>query len=197
MADRFDVVVIGGGPGGYNCAIRAGQLGLSVACIDDRGVFGGTCLNVGCIPSKALLHASELYEAARKDFPKLGIAGTPKLDLAAMMRHKEQVVGQLTKGIEFLFRKNKVEGIIGRGKIAAPGKVVVQTKSENREISAAHIVIATGSEVTPLPGTQTKIVSGGKNRRRCTWRLLHPQRRCRVRHLAAPPALRNSDRSTL
>src|SRR5438270_1238113 len=154
MADRFDVVVIGGGPGDYNCAIRAGQLGLSVACIDDRGVFGGTCLNVGCIPSKARLHASELYEAARTDFPKLGISGTPELDLAAMMRHKEQVVGQLTKGIEFLFRKNKVEGIIGRAKITAAGKVTVQTKGGNREISAAHIVIATGSEVTPLPGVE-------------------------------------------
>jgi dihydrolipoamide dehydrogenase len=152
MADRFDVVVIGGGPGGYNCAIRAGQLGLSVACVDDRGVFGGTCLNVGCIPSKALLHASELYEAARKEFPKLGIAGKPELDLASMMRHKEQVVTQLTKGIEFLFRKNKVEGIIGRGKITAPGKVVVQTKGATRELSATNIVIATGSEVTPLAG---------------------------------------------
>src|SRR5437763_9329391 len=134
MADRFDVVVIGGGPGGYNCAIRAGQLGMSVACIDDRGVFGGTCLNVGCIPSKALLHASELYEVARHDFPKFGITGTPGLDLAAMMRHKEQVVGQLTKGIEFLFRKNKVEGIPGRAKIAAPGKILLQTNGASREI---------------------------------------------------------------
>ena len=120
MADRFDVVVIGGGPGGYNCAIRLGQLGLSVACVDDRGSFGGTCLNIGCIPSKALLHSSELYEEARKEFPRLGITGTPGLDLNAMMAHKQQVVGQLTKGVEFLFRKNKVEGIVGRGQIAAP-----------------------------------------------------------------------------
>ncbi len=152
MADRFDVVVIGGGPGGYNCAIRLGQLRLSVACVDDRGAFGGTCLNVGCIPSKALLHASELYEHARRDFPKLGITGTPGVDLAAMMAHKEQVVGQLTKGIEFLFRKNKVEGIVGRAKIAAPGKVLVQAKAGAREIATDHIVIATGSEATPLPG---------------------------------------------
>src|SRR5438067_1686510 len=152
MADRFDVVVIGGGPGGYNCAIRAGQLGLKAACIDDRGVFGGTCLNVGCIPSKALLNASDLYEVARKDFPKFGITGAPGIDLAAMMRHKDQVVGQLTKGIEFLFRKNKVEGIVGRARITAPGKVVVQSKNGSREISADQIVIATGSEVTPLPG---------------------------------------------
>jgi dihydrolipoamide dehydrogenase len=152
MADRFDVVVIGGGPGGYNCAIRLGQLGLSAACIDDRGAFGGTCLNIGCIPSKALLHASELYEQARKDFPKLGITGAPGFDLAAMMSHKNLVVGQLTKGVEYLFRKNRVEGIVGRAKIAAPGKVIVQTNSGAREISTAHIVIATGSEVTPLPG---------------------------------------------
>jgi dihydrolipoamide dehydrogenase len=152
MADRFNVVVIGGGPGGYNCAIRLGQLGLSVACVDDRGAFGGTCLNVGCIPSKALLHASELYEHARKDFPKLGITGTPGVDLATMMAHKERVVGQLTKGVEFLFRKNKVEGIVGRAKIAAPGKVLVQAKAGAREIATDHIVIATGSEATPLPG---------------------------------------------
>ena len=152
MADRFDAVVIGGGPGGYNCAIRLGQLGLSAACVDDRGPFGGTCLNVGCIPSKALLHSSELYELARKEFPRLGITGTPGLDLSAMMAQKQQVVGQLTKGIEYLFRKNKVEGIVGRGQIAAPGKVIVSTKDGTRELATAHIVIATGSEVTPLPG---------------------------------------------
>ncbi len=152
MADRFDVVVIGGGPGGYNCAIRLGQLGLSVACVDDRGVFGGTCLNVGCIPSKALLHASELYEAARKEFPKFGITATPGYDLPAMMAQKQQAVAQLTKGIEYLFRKNKVEGVIGRAQIAAPGKVTVQTKDGMRELQSGHIVIATGSEVTPLPG---------------------------------------------
>ena len=154
MADRFDVVVIGGGPGGYNCAIRLGQLGLSAACIDDRGTFGGTCLNVGCIPSKALLHASELYELARKDFSKFGITGTPGLDLNAMMAEKQQVVEQLTKGVEFLFRKNKVEGIVGRGKITAPGRVQVKSQSGTRDISADHIVIATGSEVTPLPGVK-------------------------------------------
>jgi dihydrolipoamide dehydrogenase len=152
MADRFDAVVIGGGPGGYNCAIRLGQLGLSAACVDDRGAFGGTCLNIGCIPSKALLHSSELYEQARKEFSKLGITGTPGLDLKAMMAQKQQVVGQLTKGVEFLFRKNKVEGIVGRGHIAAPGKVTVQTKDRTRELATDHIVIATGSDVTPLPG---------------------------------------------
>jgi dihydrolipoamide dehydrogenase len=154
MADRFDVVVIGGGPGGYNCAIRLGQLGLSAACIDDRGRFGGTCLNVGCIPSKALLHASELYELARKDFLKFGITGTPGLDLPAMMAQKQQAVDQLTRGVEFLFRKNKVEGIIGRAKITAPGRMRVKSQDGIREISADHIVIATGSEVTPLPGVK-------------------------------------------
>jgi dihydrolipoamide dehydrogenase len=154
MADRFDVVVIGGGPGGYNCAIRLGQLGLSAACIDDRGRFGGTCLNVGCIPSKALLHASELYELARKDFPKFGITGTPGLDLPAMMAQKQQAVDQLTRGVEFLFRKNKVEGIVGRAKITAPGRMQVKSRDGIRDISADHIVIATGSEVTPLPGVK-------------------------------------------
>src|SRR5438045_825255 len=100
MADSFDVVVIGGGPGGYNAAIRAGQLGLKAACIDKRGTFGGTCLNIGCIPSKALLHASERFEEAQKEFPKLGIKATVELDLAAMMGHKTKVVGELTRGVE-------------------------------------------------------------------------------------------------
>jgi len=100
MSENFDVVVIGGGPGGYNCAIRLGQLGLSVACVDKRGSFGGTCLNVGCIPSKALLHATDLYTVARLDFPRFGITGTPGIDLAAMMAHKNKVVGELTKGVQ-------------------------------------------------------------------------------------------------
>ncbi len=153
MADQFDVVVIGGGPGGYNCAIRAGQLGLKVACVDQRGTFGGTCLNVGCIPSKALLHASELYEEAKTKFPKMGIVTQGiAVDLAAMMAHKEKVVGELTKGVEFLFKKNKVEGIVGAATISAPGKVSVRTKEALRELSAKHIVIATGSDVAPLPG---------------------------------------------
>lgn len=154
MADRFDVVVIGGGPGGYNCAIRLGQLGLSAACIDDRGRFGGTCLNVGCIPSKALLHASELYELARKDFARFGITGSPGLDLPAMMAQKQQAVDQLTRGVEFLFRKNKVEGIVGRAKITAPGRVQVKSQTGILEIFTDHVVIATGSEVTPLPGVK-------------------------------------------
>lgn len=162
MADSFDVVVIGGGPGGYNCAIRLGQLGLKAACIDSRGSFGGTCLNVGCIPSKALLHASDLYQMARLDFPRLGITGTLGLDLNAMMAHKNKVVGELTKGVEFLLKKNKCEAIVGTAKIAAPGRVTVTTKTGTRELETKHIVIATGSDVAPLPGVtidEDRIVS--------------------------------------
>ena len=152
MADSFDVVVIGGGPGGYNCAIRAGQLGLTAACVDKRGSFGGTCLNVGCIPSKALLHVSDLLEVARHDFPRFGLTGEPGFDLPKMMAHKLKVVGELTKGVEFLFKKNKVEGIVGAAKIAGAGRVSVKTKDGARELSARNIVIATGSDVAPLPG---------------------------------------------
>ena len=152
MSESYDVVVIGGGPGGYNCAIRLAQLGLSAACVDKRGSFGGTCLNVGCIPSKALLHASELYEEARKTFPKMGINGPVSLDLVAMMAHKEKAVSELTKGVEFLFKKNKVNGIVGEGRLTAPGKVSVKTKDGVRELEAKHIVIATGSDVATLPG---------------------------------------------
>ncbi|HLY04963.1 MAG TPA: dihydrolipoyl dehydrogenase [Rhizomicrobium sp.] len=163
MADTFDVVVIGGGPGGYNAAIRAGQLGLTVACIDSRGTFGGTCLNIGCIPSKALLYTSELYELATKDFAKLGIKGTAAVDLPAMMAHKTKVVGELTRGVEYLFKKYKAEGIVGAARIAAPGQVEVRTRDGNtRMLTAKHVVIATGSDVAPLPGVtidEKKIVS--------------------------------------
>jgi dihydrolipoamide dehydrogenase len=153
MADSFDVVVIGGGPGGYNAAIRLGQLGLSAACVDKRGAFGGTCLNIGCIPSKALLHASERFHEAQTDFAKLGIKAKVDLDLTAMMAQKTKVVGELTKGVEFLFKKNKVEGIVGEGRIAAPGKVEVKTADGKiRALSAKHIIIATGSDSAPLPG---------------------------------------------
>src|SRR4029077_5165494 len=100
---QYDVVIIGGGPGGYNAAIRAGQLGLKVACVEKRATLGGTCLNVGCIPSKALLHASQLYEIALEEFASIGIEVTPKLNLPAMMKQKDESVGQLTKGVEFLF----------------------------------------------------------------------------------------------
>jgi dihydrolipoamide dehydrogenase len=153
MADSFDVVVIGGGPGGYNAAIRAGQLGLKSACIDKRGTFGGTCLNVGCIPSKALLHTSHLFDEAANELPKLGIKTSVTLDLAGMMAHKTKVVGELTRGVEFLLKKNKAEAIVGEGRIAAPGKVDVKlADGSTRTLETKHIVIATGSDVMPLPG---------------------------------------------
>ena len=153
MADNFDVVIIGGGPAGYNAGIRAGQLGLRAAVVEMRGTLGGTCLNVGCIPSKSLLHASELFESASKDFAGMGIKVTPELDLPTMMQAKSDSVGQLTKGIEFLFRKNKVEWIRGAGRIAGPGRVAVTAQDGSvRELQAKNIVIATGSEPMPLPG---------------------------------------------
>jgi len=152
MADTFDVIVIGGGPGGYNTAIRAGQLGLSAACVDKRGSFGGTCLNIGCIPSKALLHASERFHEAQSEFAALGIKATVELDLPAMMARKDKVVGELTKGVEYLFKKNKVEGIVGEARIAGPGKVEVKGKDGVRTLTAKNIVIATGSDVAKLPG---------------------------------------------
>src|SRR5215510_9764039 len=117
MSETYDVVIIGAGPGGYNCATRCGQLGLKVALIEKRDKLGGTCLNVGCIPSKALLHASELYEAAGKDFAVMGIEAAPKLNLAKMLAYKADGVSGLTKGIEFLFKKNKVDWVKGAGKI--------------------------------------------------------------------------------
>jgi dihydrolipoamide dehydrogenase len=145
--------VIGGGPGGYNAAIRLGQLGLSSACIDKRGTFGGTCLNVGCIPSKALLHASERLHEAETDFAKLGIKAKVELDLPAMMAQKTKVVGELTKGVEFLLKKAKSEAIVGEAKITAPGKVEVKmADGKTRSLTAKNIVIATGSDVAPLPG---------------------------------------------
>lgn len=150
----YDVIIIGGGPGGYNAAIRAGQLGLSVACIEGRSTLGGTCLNVGCMPSKALLHASELYEAAASgELGHLGIEVKPSLNLQQMMKQKDESVSGLTKGIEFLFRKNKVDWIKGWGKLDGVGKVKVSDEQGNvSEYQAKDIVIATGSEPTPLPG---------------------------------------------
>jgi dihydrolipoamide dehydrogenase len=157
MADptSYDVVIIGGGPGGYNAAIRAGQLGLKTAVVEKRGTLGGTCLNVGCMPSKALLHASELYAAAGHEFAHLGIEVTPKLNLGQMMKQKQESVTQLTKGIEFLFKKNKVDWIKGAGRIAGAGKVEV-TGEDGRAVTLAakNIVIATGSEPAGLPGVK-------------------------------------------
>ncbi len=152
MAD-YDLIIIGGGPGGYNGAIRAGQLGLKVACVEMRETLGGTCLNVGCIPSKSLLHASEMFDLANKDFAGLGIEVTPKLNLPTMMKQKTDSVGQLTKGIEFLFKKNKVDWLKGAGRLAGPGKVeVIAADGSKAILEAKSIIIASGSRPSPLPG---------------------------------------------
>jgi dihydrolipoamide dehydrogenase len=150
----YDLIVIGSGPGGYVCAIRAAQLGLKTALVEKDKTFGGTCLNVGCIPSKALLHASELYEQAGHTFAKMGIAvGTPKLDLPAMMTFKDEGVDGNVKGVAFLLKKNKVDTFQGVGRIAAAGRVAVNgAEGEAQMLDTKAIVIATGSDVTQLPG---------------------------------------------
>jgi dihydrolipoamide dehydrogenase len=152
----YDVVFVGGGPGGYNGAIRAAQLGLKTACVEKRGALGGTCLNVGCIPSKALLHASELYESAGNGMAKMGVnVKGVDLDLVAMMANKDQSVQQLTKGVEFLFKKNKVDYIVGAGAITGPGALkVVSNDGGERDITASNIVISTGSEIMSVPGAE-------------------------------------------
>ncbi len=151
----YDVIIIGGGPGGYNGAIRAGQLGLRAACVESRATLGGTCLNVGCIPSKALLHASEMFELAAKDFAGLGIDVAPTLNLPAMMKQKDVSVDQLTKGVEFLFKKNKVDWIKGHGRLAGPGKVEVTGEAGAiTMLEAPAIVIATGSRPSLLAGVE-------------------------------------------
>jgi dihydrolipoamide dehydrogenase len=151
MAESFDVIVIGAGPGGYVCAIRAAQLGLKVACVEKRTTLGGTCLNVGCIPSKALLQSSELLEEANHKLADHGVKiGQVQLDLAKMQARKGEVVSANVKGVEFLFRKNKVTWLKGEGRIVSPGKVeVAGTTYETK-----NIVIATGSDSTPLPGVE-------------------------------------------
>jgi dihydrolipoamide dehydrogenase len=156
MEDNFDLVVIGGGPGGYVCAIRAAQLGLKTACVESRGALGGTCLNVGCIPSKSLLNLSENYHKAKKDFSNQGIEISDiKLNINKMMSNKEKSVQVLTKGVEFLFKKNKVTYFKGKGVIFSKNDIVVY-ESENKKtnIKAKNIVIATGSSPTSLPGIE-------------------------------------------
>ncbi|WP_319496990.1 dihydrolipoyl dehydrogenase [uncultured Cohaesibacter sp.] len=152
----YDMVVIGTGPGGYVCAIRAAQLGMKVAVVEKRSTHGGTCLNVGCIPSKALLHASELFEEAGHDFENMGIkVGKPSLDLKAMMGHKQEVIDGNVGGIDFLFKKNKIDVFHGAGKIVAAGKVEVTPETGDvQTVEAKAIVIATGSDVAPLPGVE-------------------------------------------
>lgn len=151
MADALDLVVIGAGPGGYECAIKAAQLGLKVAVVEKRDRLGGTCLNIGCIPSKAMLHASELFDEAGHAFEGMGIeVGKPKLNLKQMLAFKDEAVDGNTKGIEFLFKKNKIEWVKGEGVIEAAGKV----KVGDRTLEAKNIVIATGSDVARLPGIE-------------------------------------------
>jgi len=151
MSESYDVIVIGGGPGGYVCAIRAAQLGLKTACVERRATLGGTCLNIGCIPSKALLQSSENFEEASHAFADHGVMiESVKLDLARMMARKADVVSANVKGVEFLFKKNKVAWLKGSGRVAGPGKVEV----DGTTYDAKHIVIATGSESLTLPGVE-------------------------------------------
>ncbi len=159
----FDLVVIGAGPGGYVAAIRASQLGMTVACIDSRSSLGGTCLNVGCIPSKALLQSSEKYLETNHDLADHGIKiSDVSLDLGVMIARKDRVVESLTKGIAFLFKKNGVEQILGRARVSGPGEVFVETKQGEVQLNAQNILIATGSESIPLsalPVDEKRIVS--------------------------------------
>ena len=153
--DNFDLIVIGGGPGGYVCAIRAAQLGLKTACVESRGTLGGTCLNVGCIPSKSLLNLSENFHKAKKDFNKQGIEIEGiKLNIEKMMSNKNKSVQVLTKGVEFLFKKNKVTYIKGKGVLFSKNDIVVYENNKRTNYKAKNIVIATGSAVVSLPGIE-------------------------------------------
>ena len=156
MSDQYDVVVIGGGPGGYVAAIRAAQLGLKTACVEARETLGGTCLNVGCIPSKALLHTSERYAELQHDMAEQGIkVSKAEIDVATMMARKDKVVQELTGGIAFLFKKNKVDHVKGFGSIPKPGEVAVKLNAGGEQtLQAKNIIIATGSESTLLPGVE-------------------------------------------
>jgi len=155
MTEKFDSVVIGGGPGGYVCAIRLAQLGQKTACIEARGALGGTCLNIGCIPSKSLLNLSENFKKA-KNFSKLGIeTGDVKLNLDKMMKNKDKAVSILTKGVEFLFKKNKVTYLKGFGSFISDKKISVKGEDgKKKEIEAKNIIIATGSEAMPMPNVE-------------------------------------------
>jgi dihydrolipoamide dehydrogenase len=153
----YDLIVIGTGPGGYVCAIRAAQLGMKVAVVEKRGTHGGTCLNVGCIPSKALLHASEMFEEAGHGFAKMGIGigGAPKLDLGTMLKFKDEAVDGNVKGVDYLLKKNKIDSVFGTGRIVAPGKVEVKAADgKTQTLETKNIVIATGSDVAKLRGVE-------------------------------------------
>src|SRR3954470_4162917 len=153
---QHDLIVIGGGPGGYIAAIRAAQLGLNVACVESEARLGGTCLRVGCIPSKALLEASHLYHKAKHELSAFGVdVKGVDLKLAGMMKKKSDTVEQLTGGVAHLFKKNGVTRVLGTGKITAPGKVTVTgADGKTTELGAKNIIIATGSSVAPLPGVE-------------------------------------------
>jgi dihydrolipoamide dehydrogenase len=155
----YDVVVVGSGPGGYVCAIKAAQLGLKVAVVEKRETFGGTCLNIGCIPSKALLHASEMFAEASHSFDTLGVEiAAPKLNLKKMMTHKDATVASNVSGVAFLFKKNKIDTYRGTGKVVAAGKVsVTGDDGKAQDIEAKNIVIATGSDVAGIPGVKVDI----------------------------------------
>ena len=159
MSESFDIVIIGGGPGGYVAAIRAAQLGMRVACVENRDRLGGTCLNIGCIPSKALLQSSHLYAMAGHELAQHGVkAGKVELDFTTLMGRKDKVVADFTKGIEFLFRKNKVTWPKGLGRLVGNGKVEILPEptggGKGEVVSAKHIIIATGSDVMPLKGVE-------------------------------------------
>ena len=153
MENNFDVIIIGGGPGGYVCAIRAAQLGLKTACVESRGALGGTCLNVGCIPSKSLLNLSENFHKAKKDFNQQGIEIEGiKLNIEKMMSNKNKSVQILTKGVEFLFKKNKVTYLKGKGVLFSKNDITVYDNNSKKNYKTKNIVLATGSEVASLPG---------------------------------------------
>ena len=150
---NYDLVIIGAGPGGYVAAIRAAQLGLNVACIEKEPALGGTCLRIGCIPSKALLESSELYFETKEGFADHGIRlGQVELELAAMLRRKEKVVATLTKGVDALFKKNRITRYLGQARFEGPGQISVESKESRSILRARHSVIATGSKSSPLPG---------------------------------------------
>ena len=184
MSEKFQVVVVGGGPGGYVCSIRLAQLGYKTACIDSRGVPGGTCLNVGCIPSKSLLNLSEKFNSTKKLSEKGIEVGSVKLNLEKMMKNKEKAVSTLTKGVEFLLKKNKVTYIKGKASFKSAIKIsVLNSKKVERIVEAEKTIICTGSEPVSLPNIsfdEQRILSStgalslkyyvGKISSNCNWR---------------------------
>ncbi len=171
----YDLIVIGTGPGGYVCAIRAAQLGLKVAVVEKRATFGGTCLNVGCIPSKALLHASEAFEAAGHEFEAMGITADPKLDLAKMLAYKDQGVKGNVDGVAFLLKKNKIDTYHGTGTILGAGKVgVLLANGDKQRLETKNIVIATGSDWHVSPASKST------NNKSCRRQAPCRCRRCRA-----------------